>query len=85
MRGHGASGDAPFARRALLAVILAAVALGVTLFFYVFGEAPSEVASAGADTFSRSALGYHALTAFLERSGARVRVSRFEPLRAVGP
>jgi len=88
VRHQGASAPvsaAPFGRRALWWIASAAVCFAVTLFFYVFGEAPAEVSSPGADTFSRSALGYQALVTFLGEAGGAVRVSRFGTAGLVGP
>lgn len=75
----------PFGRRAVWIVVAAATAFGVTLFFSVFGGEPVEVVSVGGDTFSRSAVGYHALGAFLEEAGVEVRISRYRTLETVGP
>ncbi|HSL83801.1 MAG TPA: DUF4350 domain-containing protein, partial [Thermoanaerobaculia bacterium] len=74
-----------FGRRGAALLGLAGGALAVTLFFFVFGEEPEGVESHGADAFSRSALGYRALAAFLEEAGATVLVSRFAPQASLGP
>jgi len=74
-----------FGKRALWWIAAAALSFAVTLFFYVFGEAPAEVSSPGANTFSRSALGYDALVTFLGEAGGTVRVSRFATASRLGP
>ena len=74
-----------FGRRAAWWIGGAGLAFAVTLFFYVFGEAPAQISSPGANTFSRSALGYHALVSFLGEAGGTVRVSRFSTAKVLGP
>jgi len=83
--GLWAAGTDLLSRRGALLVTAAAVALGATLFFSVFGAGEGPARSAGADSFSRSALGYHALAAFLEQAGATVVATRYRPLDSVGP
>lgn len=66
-------------------VTVAAVALGLSIFLLIFGEGEGPAVSAGADSFSRSAVGYHALGEFLERSGVTMVITRYRPLEALGP
>lgn len=61
-------GEAVFRRRtARILALVAGVTLAVTLLYVIFGDPAVEVDSAGADAFSRSALGYRALLEILER------------------
>lgn len=65
-------------RRHRLPILVSTLVGGllVTLYFMVFGVETSTLDSAGADSFSRSALGHHALVAFLQASGTPVLRSR---------
>jgi hypothetical protein len=70
--------DAPFSRRALALVIgvgLASFAVAVGIAVLGDGSAPP---SAGADSYSRSALGHHALVELLRRLDVPVVVSRHD-------
>lgn len=79
------AGDGIFGRRAAVLLAVAGFAFAISLFFLVFGEEPEEVESPGADAFSRSALGYRALAAFLDEAGTTVLVSRYAPVESLGP
>jgi hypothetical protein len=70
--------SAPVFDRRLLRILVPVLAGGllITLFFIIFGTESEGVESAGTDVFSRSALGHHALVAFLESTGTPVLVSR---------
>ena len=70
----------PFTRRVLVLVLVLGVgSLLSSLVFGLFGEEP-EPASAGSDTFSKSALGHRAFVSLLESEDIPVRVSRFDSL-----
>ncbi len=81
----GKASTVRFGPRAVWWIAVAAVSFALTLFFYVFGEAPAQVSSPGPNSFSRSALGYHALVGFLGEAGGTVRVSRFGTVNVLGP
>jgi hypothetical protein len=81
-----ASGDGPFSRRALVWLVgVGACSLALALALLVAGAPESaEVDSAGADAFSRSALGHRAFVRLLRRAGVPVMVSRFDSARRAG-
>jgi hypothetical protein len=69
--------DAGFSRRALLWLVpTIALSFLVAVILIAFGEGPPGDRSGRSSSFSRSALGHHALVGFLERSGVRVEVRR---------
>lgn len=72
-----AGASAAFSRRAA-AVLAGVVAISVaaTMLLSAFGEELSEPRSAGADAYSRSALGHRAFLELLRRRGRTVLVSR---------
>lgn len=74
----GRRANTPLFDRRLLRVLIPILSGGllITLFFLVFGTEGDQITSAGADTFSRSAIGHHAFVSFLEETGTRVFVSR---------
>ncbi len=79
------SSEGIFRRRtAVVLAVLSAATLAVTLFYLVFPEVPNEIHSAGADTFSVSALGYHALVELL-RESVPVLVSRQDSAHKARP
>lgn len=77
--------EAIFSRRTAYGLAVAGgLSLAVTLFYVIFSEAPREVDSAGADSFSRSALGHRALVELLA-SEVPVVVSRQRSLDKASP
>ncbi|MCP4655801.1 MAG: hypothetical protein GY856_10320 [bacterium] len=79
------SSAAIFTRRTAYGLALAGgLTFAVTLFYVIFSEAPRDVDSAGADSFSRSALGHRALIELLE-SEVPVVVSRQRSLDKASP
>ncbi len=79
------SGEGIFRRRtAAVLAVLSAATLAVTLFYLVFPELPNEIRSIGADTFSVSALGYHALVELLKQD-VPVLVSRQDSAHKARP
>ncbi len=85
MSGETARRDRIFRRRtAAVLAVLSAVTLAVTLFYLIFPEVPNEIRSVGADTFSVSALGYHALVELLKQD-VPVLVSRQDSAHKARP
>ena len=78
---------APFSRRALAWIVgVGASSLGLGVAFLITGAPESaEVASAGTDAFSRSALGHRAFVALARQSGIPVLVSRYDSGRRANP
>jgi len=74
----------PFAGRgARWLALLAAASLAASGLLAVFGDA-FDVASSGADAYSRSALGHHALLELWRRLGGRALLSRHQTAARVG-
>ncbi len=59
--------------------------LAVTLGFGLFSSAPSAILSPKANGYSRSAIGYHGLVAFLEAMELPVHVSRYQTAERLAP
>jgi hypothetical protein len=77
----------PFSRRALAWLVgVGACSLGLGVAFLVAGAPESaEVRSAGADAFSRSALGHRAFVRLMQRQGIPVLVSRHDSAGRANP
>lgn len=81
----GVTDTSVFTRRtARLLTVPVVFTLAVTLFFMIFGQPAVEIESAGADSFSRSALGYRALVELLEHE-VPVLVSRQRSAQKASP
>ncbi len=77
--------EAIFSRRMAYGLALAGgLTFAVTLFYVIFSETPRDIASAGADSFSRSALGHRALVELLA-DAVPVVVSRQRSLDKASP
>ncbi|MCP3961433.1 MAG: hypothetical protein GY719_26610 [bacterium] len=80
-------------RTARVLLWVGGVALAITLFFLVFADPAMDESSWRADSFSRSLIGYHALTRFLEgevpvlisRHFSAVKASAEKPLLILEP
>lgn len=76
---------APFKKNVVVALaILTAVSFITGLLFAMLGPGPSEVRSRRADTFSRSAVGHHALLRLLKATDVPVSVSRARTTQKAG-
>jgi hypothetical protein len=85
MTGRAAGGSRVFSRRMAVAVAtVCGVSLLVGLGLGIFQEELGVVRSAGADTFSYSALGHHGFKTLLEEMGLPVLVSRNESASKAG-
>jgi hypothetical protein len=78
--------EGPFSRRALAWLVgVGASSLGLALALLATGAPESaEVASAGADAYSRSALGHRGFVALARAGGVPVLVSRYDSGRRAG-
>jgi hypothetical protein len=71
------AGAGPFSRSALIWLVgISAASLVLSLFVVGFGDDLSPARTLGADSYSKSAIGSHGLTRFLEKLGIDVRVTR---------
>jgi hypothetical protein len=77
----------PFSRRAVVwLVAVGASSLGLAVALLITGAPGSaEVGSAGADAFSRSALGHRAFVRLMREQGIPVLVSRYDSARRANP
>lgn len=77
--------DAPFRRRVVRWLVLViGVSFLSALFWGLMGDEVRDVTSARPDSFSRSALGHHALVGLLRELGLSVSVSRFDSAAKAG-
>lgn len=74
-----------FARRIAIALfVVVGVSLLAFLWLILSGDRTGDLESAGADSFSRSAVGHHMFVAWLRRLQVPVTVSRWESARRAG-
>lgn len=76
----------PFKKNVVVGLaILAAVSFITGLLFAILGPGVQDVSSRQADTFSKSAIGHHALLRLLKTTGVPVTVSRARTAQKAGP